>query len=493
MTLSAGSTFAGYTVIRLLGAGGMGEVYLVQHPRLPRQDALKVLPESVSDSDYRERFLREADLAAGLWHPNIVRVNDRGEDAGQLWIAMDYIDGSDAGQLLQRYPAGMAAHDVAAIVSAVADALDYAHDHGLLHRDVKPANILITHPDSEGQRRVLLGDFGIARNADDISGLTATNTTVGTVAYAAPEQLMGDDIDGRADQYALAATAYHLLTGTTLYPGSNPVGVISRQLIEPPPRPSASRPGLAPFDTAFSTALAKEPSDRFSSCREFARALTAGAHNDGGYSPFAPTQQAPIPTAGKVMSKKPAPRSRAIVAIAVASVFGLAMGAVALWNSTATRQQTPSPNPTTTQSSMGATSPAAPSSTGTSTSAITSTPSLASTPPTSASTTQETPVNSAPSATPRAGDRCYQAEATTLDAAGQTMWCSPRGHRAIWVYDEPTMYTPPPAEIDPSGPRPGTPCSAPGAVVPGPGGLVDCQFRNWGPMGVGYFWGFAMR
>ena len=173
-----GEGFAGYTVIRLLGSGGMGEVYLAEHPRLPRKDALKILPERLSDGDYRDRFLREADLAAGLWHPSIIRVNDRGEFDGQLWIAMDYIDGMDAGQLLRRYPAGMPAADVADIVSAVADALDYAHSQGLLHRDVKPANIMLTNPDSDGRRRVLLGDFGIARNADDISGLTVTNIAV---------------------------------------------------------------------------------------------------------------------------------------------------------------------------------------------------------------------------------------------------------------------------------------------------------------------------
>ncbi len=114
----------------------------------------------------------------------------------------------------------MPVEQVVRIVTAVASALDYAHKQGLLHRDVKPANIMLTHVDDDGEQRILLTDFGIARNVDDISGLTTTNMTVGTVAYAAPEQLMGDDIDGRADQYALAATAYHLLTGVQLFPHS---------------------------------------------------------------------------------------------------------------------------------------------------------------------------------------------------------------------------------------------------------------------------------
>jgi serine/threonine-protein kinase len=144
MPLRIGVTFAGYRVLRLLGSGGMGEVYLVQHPRLPRHDALKVLrPDVSSDASFRERFIREADLVAALRHPNIVAIHDRGEEDGQLWIAMDYIEGSDTAQLLQqRYPAGMPADVAIPVISAVASALDYAHKKGLLHRDVKPANII---------------------------------------------------------------------------------------------------------------------------------------------------------------------------------------------------------------------------------------------------------------------------------------------------------------------------------------------------------------
>ncbi len=208
----------------------MAEVYLAQHPRLPRRDALKVMSEVITaDGDFRERFHREADLAATLWHPHIVGVHDRGEFEGHLWISMDYVDGTDAGQLVKdRYPAGMPVQDVCAIVTAVADALDFAHKRGLLHRDVKPANILLSQPDDDGQRRVFLADFGIARELADPAGLTATNVTVGTVTYAAPEQLMGLELDWRADQYALAATAFHLLTGAPPYDHSNPVVVISQ-------------------------------------------------------------------------------------------------------------------------------------------------------------------------------------------------------------------------------------------------------------------------
>ncbi|KWX68541.1 serine/threonine-protein kinase [Mycobacterium sp. NAZ190054] len=274
MPLAPGETFAGYTIVRLLGSGGMGEVYLAQHPRLPRRDALKILPAAVSaDSEYRQRFHREADIAAALWHPHIVGVHDRGEHRGQIWISMDYVEGTDAARLLTtEHRGGMPARDVAQIVSAVAEALDYAHERHLLHRDVKPANILVSHPGSPDQR-ILLADFGIARRDDDISGLTATNMTVGTVSYAAPEQLMGHELDGRADQYALAATAFHLLTGEPPFSHSNPAVVIGRHLSADPPALATHRPELSGADAVLAKAMAKNPGDRFGSCAEFADAL----------------------------------------------------------------------------------------------------------------------------------------------------------------------------------------------------------------------------
>ncbi|OBH21066.1 serine/threonine-protein kinase [Mycobacterium sp. E3247] len=274
-SINGGAPFAGYTVLRQLGAGGMAEVYLALHPRLPRRDVIKVLAEAVTaDPEFRERFNREADLAATLWHPHIVGVHDRGEFNGHLWISMDYVEGTDASRLVkERHPDGMPIDEVRAIVHAVAGALDYAHDRGLLHRDVKPANILLTHPD-DGERRILLADFGVARHLGDISGITETNVAVGTVAYAAPEQLTGSNIDGRADQYALAATAFHLLTGTPPFQHSNPIAVISQHLHEEPPRLSDYRPELAHLDQVFGKALAKQPEDRFERCRAFAAAVS---------------------------------------------------------------------------------------------------------------------------------------------------------------------------------------------------------------------------
>ena len=274
MPLADGQVYAGYTILRKLGEGGMGMVYLAQHPRLPRRDALKVLPAALTvDNEYRQRFNREADIASTLWHPHIVEVHDRGELEGRLWISMDYVEGTDAASRLQsRYPNGMPPDEVVRITRAVAEALDYAHEHQFLHRDVKPSNILLSHP-QEPTERIFLADFGIAKWAEDSRQLTAANMAVGTVAYAAPEQLMGESIDGRADQYALAATAFHLLTGTPVFQHTNPAVVISQHLSTPPPAIGTRRPELRDLGPVFSKALAKAPEDRYKTCVEFADAL----------------------------------------------------------------------------------------------------------------------------------------------------------------------------------------------------------------------------
>ncbi|PND57702.1 serine/threonine protein kinase [Mycobacterium sp. ENV421] len=336
MPLQLGETFAGYRVLRLLGSGGMGEVYLVQHPRLPRQEALKVLRADISsDTSFRDRFIREADLAAGLRHPHIVGVHDRGEHEGQLWISMDYVDGTDLGQLVeQRYPAGMPVGLVVPIVSAVASALDHAHKKGLLHRDVKPANIMVADLDTDDPS-IYLTDFGIARPLDDTNGLTTTNMTVGTVAYSAPEQLMGEPMDGRADEYALAATTYNLLTGAQLFPHSNPAVVISRHLNTTPPNLSDCRPDCARLDGVLQKALAKNTADRFASCSAFTQNLTAAMPGQAGASANATTQAAgqlrtPASAIGGTLTKPPASRSRLVLGGAVAIIVVIGVIAV-LW------------------------------------------------------------------------------------------------------------------------------------------------------------------
>jgi serine/threonine-protein kinase len=325
MPLVSGDTFAGFKVLRMLGAGAMGEVYLVQHPRLPRRDALKVLSEVLTaDRAFRERFNREADTIAALWHPHIVGVHDRGEFDGHLWISMDFVDGSDAAQLLDRgYRNGMPVRRVLQIVSAVAGALDYAHQHRLLHRDVKPANILIGGPDSG--ERIVLADFGIAKQLGEVGGLTQTNMAIGTVAYAAPEQLSGALLDGRADQYALAATAFHLLVGSAPYQNSNPAVVVGQHLTAPPPIIGARRPDLAILQPAFSTAMAKDPRMRYTRCADFGRELERLINSNPIQSAVAP----PPGVAGFAgPPQAPKQRNRLWLGVAAGAVFAAALVAV---------------------------------------------------------------------------------------------------------------------------------------------------------------------
>lgn len=436
MPLADGATFAGYTIIRLLGAGGMGEVYLARHPRLPREDALKVLPPSVStDREFRDRFEREADLVAGLWHPHIVGVHDRGEFDGQLWISMDFVDGTDAGVLLREQPAGLPAEQVVAIVSAVADALDYAHDRRLLHRDVKPANILITAPGT-GTRRIVLADFGIARRADEASGLTATNMTVGTVSYAAPEQLMGNPLDGRADQYALAATAFHLLTGAPPFQHTNPAVVISQHLTARPPNLSDRKPKLAHLDSALGKALAKDPADRYARCLDFARAL---AHQIGVSAPMPAVDAAP--EAGEktqlATAAQPQPPARgwarpAVLVPVVLALLLVVAVAFAVGEFTAD-QETGVDARTTTRTTVAAAPPAP-----VSTDVVTETETETAAPVTTTSTATTTPT-AAPAAA--VGADCTEAGATGVTADGATVYC------ANLQYTDRYLWSTSPAEI----------------------------------------------
>jgi serine/threonine-protein kinase len=276
MALASGAVFAGYTVARRLGSGVTGEVYLVQDPRSARWQALKVLsPALSSDRQFRRDFLSETPTVSSLYHPHIVEVHDRGDFDGQLWIAMEYVEGNNAAHLLKdRFPAVWPVSEVLAILVAVAEALDYAHQRGQLHRDVKPANILLTSP-ADGEQRILLSDFGIARPLGEHSGVVGSHIPVGTVGYTAPEQLMGADVDRRADQYALAATAFHLLTGAPPTEYLSPAAALRELLSGTPRKLSDQRPELAQLDRVFSRALAKRPVDRFASCREFANAANA--------------------------------------------------------------------------------------------------------------------------------------------------------------------------------------------------------------------------
>ncbi|MGI5216977.1 serine/threonine-protein kinase [Nocardia sp. CA-290969] len=339
-TWAPGTVVGGYRIERVLGGGGMGTVYLVAHPRLPRQDALKVLaPEHGADPEFRARFLREAELLARLDHPNIVAIRDRGVQDEFLWLAMQFVDGIDAAELLRRNPGGLAPAVVAHIAREVAQGLDEAHRAGLLHRDVKPANILL-EPRPGGPDRVYVTDFGIARPAEGTS-LTETGTVLATLAYAAPEQLRGAAVDARADVYALGCTLYELLVGTKPFPHGDAVAVMRAHLAETPPRPSVADPRLpVAVDEVFATALAKDPAHRYPSCGALARAVaeaispgTAGtpppaSKNHPAASPDRPFVPRPLPD---LTPPPPARRSALLLAgAAVALVLVVVVGVVVL-------------------------------------------------------------------------------------------------------------------------------------------------------------------
>ncbi|MEU4709931.1 serine/threonine-protein kinase [Nocardia salmonicida] len=277
----AGTVFAGYRIDRLLGRGGMGTVYLAAHPRLPRRVALKLLDRELSsDDEVRGRFEREADVSAHLDHPGIVSVLDRGIEDGLMWISMQYVDGRDA-SAFRGEP--LAPARAVGIIAQTAEALDYAHDRGVLHRDVKPANILLG-PSRSGDR-VLLTDFGIARLRGDARQLTRTGAFLATLAYASPEQLSGEPVDHRCDQYSLGCTLFTLLTGESPFPADNPGAVVAAHLTKPVPRASAVVGDLPPgIDAVIARAMAKTPDERFDSCEEFARAAAAALVGAGSTS-----------------------------------------------------------------------------------------------------------------------------------------------------------------------------------------------------------------
>ncbi|MGY0497330.1 serine/threonine-protein kinase [Nocardia sp. FBN12] len=272
--LRPGSVFAGYVIDRVLGSGGMGTVYAARHPRLPRLDALKVLGEIHSGSpEFRARFIREAELAARIDHPNVVAVHDRGMADGALWIAMQYIAGTDAAAVLR---AGVPdPRHTLHIVTGAAAGLDAAHRAGLLHRDVKPANLMLETRPGEPDR-VLVADFGIAKSGTDGTALTEAGAFLATLAYAAPELIRLDAVDHRADLYSLGCTLFELLTGRKPFPRETAAAVLNAHLTEPPPRPTDLNPRLPPaIDAVIARALAKNPDDRYSSCGALAAAAAA--------------------------------------------------------------------------------------------------------------------------------------------------------------------------------------------------------------------------
>ncbi len=274
-TFEVGTEFAGYQILRVIGTGGFATVYLGEdlRPAMRRKVALKVLHEQLSaDESFRDRFQRESLLAVQLdHHPNIVPVYDAGEDAGHFYIAMRFIDGIDLKQKLADGP--LDPDEAVRVVAQVASALDLAHGAGLVHRDVKPGNVLLPGGNTD---HVYLADFGLTKETAAEQSLTQVGQFLGTLYYAAPEQIQGKDLDGRSDQYALGCLLYEALTGEPPFKGEVQA-IIGAHLTREPPKATALVPTLPPaIDDVIARAMAKEPADRFDSCGELgAKAMQA--------------------------------------------------------------------------------------------------------------------------------------------------------------------------------------------------------------------------
>jgi len=346
-----GTQLGGYRLGDIIGRGGMGVVYRATHIHLGRDVALKVLaPELAGSSDFRERFLRESRLAASLEHPNVVTVYDAGDSEGTLYIAMRYVEGTDLAKFLRGHGPLERAMAIA-MLGQVAAALDAAHNLGLIHRDVKPANVLI----SSGH--CYLSDFGLTKRASASQvpdGLTRTGQILGTVDYIAPEQIEGREIDHRVDIYALACMLHECLTGSPPFPKDSEIAVINAHLRDPPPRPTDLRfelPGA--IDTVIEAGMAKNPEDRYSTCSELIDAARVALGVDSselptwtvaprsGESP-APPRGGPADVAmGATVAETSAPDSEGprrgrpalIGALAVVGAVGVAVVVLIILNS----------------------------------------------------------------------------------------------------------------------------------------------------------------
>jgi serine/threonine protein kinase len=269
-----GTTLAGFAIESLIGRGGMSVVYRARQERPARYVALKLLaPELSNDDAFRKRFERESDAAAAIDHPNVVPVFATGEADATLFIAMRLVDGVDLGELIRR-EGPLPPARLVEIVEQVASALDAAHAMGLVHRDVKPGNILVVPQADTGARdHAYLTDFGLITRHDAVSGLTKTGQFMGSVGYVAPEQVRGDAVDARADVYSLGCVLYECLTGEQPFPRDNEASVLWGHMQDAPPLVSAAAPGLgSASDGVVSRAMAKDPADRFASCGDLARA-----------------------------------------------------------------------------------------------------------------------------------------------------------------------------------------------------------------------------
>jgi hypothetical protein len=273
--IEVGDTFGGYVIEAVVGRGGMGVVYRAEQPQLGRQVAIKVIaPEHASNPVFQERFRRESRLAASIEHPNAIPIYEAGvADDDTMYLVMRYVDGIDLSTLISR-DGPLDPSRAGKIVDGVAGALDEAHAAGLVHRDVKPGNVLIAS--SRGRERAMLTDFGLTKLATEQDGVTATGNWVGTIDYASPEQIRGRKLDARSDVYALGCVMYCALTGHVPFERETDVAKLYAHANDEPQPPSAHRPGVPPeIDQAVMRALAKDPEDRFPSAGDFGRATLA--------------------------------------------------------------------------------------------------------------------------------------------------------------------------------------------------------------------------
>jgi hypothetical protein len=317
-----GEEFAGYRLIALVGHGGMSIVYRAEHIGLGRTVALKLLsPELSEDEGFRERFERESRIAASLEHPNIIPIYEAGEENGVLYIAMRYVDGADLKTRLKR-DGPMDSDKAVSLVSQVAAALGAAHHKNLVHRDVKPANILVADDVGvEGTAHIYLSDFGVVKSTA-AAGLTRTGLFVGTADYASPEQIEGKQLDGRADVYSLGCVAYEVLTAAPAYEKDSEVAMMYAHLLEPPPKVTDKRPDLpTTVDETIAKAAAKSKDDRYATPTEFASAFKGALTRDGGSD----TVAAPAVPRETVLSTRP-PSATAAPAGAVAADAASAPG-----------------------------------------------------------------------------------------------------------------------------------------------------------------------
>jgi serine/threonine-protein kinase len=308
-----GQQVAQYRIESVIGRGGMSVVYLATDLRLGRKIALKILaPDLAEDEAFRARFSRESQMAAGLEHPSIVPVYEAGESDGLLFIAMRYVEGTDLRRLI-RAEHGLEPDRALRLLRPVGAALDIAHRRGLIHRDVKPANILIAI-DESGSEHPYLSDFGLSKHAGSRSGLTQTGTFMGTVDYVAPEQIQGGaEIDGRADQYSLACVLFEALTGDVPFERDNDVARLFGHIQDAPPRATARRPSLpGAIDDVLARGMAKHPDDRFGTCARFLDAAGEAVERVGASAPaptvaVPPSAPAPVPAVPAAPAPPPAP------------------------------------------------------------------------------------------------------------------------------------------------------------------------------------------